>query len=111
MFELKVPNHLYDIDDIKEQFDQHPKLYLELYRKDITSEEKKDLIKHQKYIRFMCYQDEPDSRAYMRAYCRDISDMQPLHYLKALELILNNQTSILIEINYSTKAFMFCLQL
>ncbi len=106
-FSLTVPHKKYDIDEYKyKSFEEHVEIYMNLYLKDITSEEIIDLKNHTKYVRFMCFQDSPILRAYMLAYCRNCSDMTDEHKnLARIEDIPENH--ILGEINYSTKAFFF----
>ena len=106
-FSLEVPHKTYDIDEFKlKSFEEHIQIYMNMYLPDITSEEIIDLKNHKKYVRFMCFQDDPTSRAYMCAYCRKYDDMTREH--KELADIENIPMGyVLGEINYVKKAFFF----
>jgi hypothetical protein len=108
-FAMDVPCQCYDIDEFKYlSFDEHVDLYMKMYREKITDAEKIDLFAHKKYVRFMCFQDTPDSRAYMYAYCRSMDDMMPEHKKEAIEVLQNFKGSMILgEINYSKKGYFF----
>ena len=110
-FELNVPCKKYDIEPYKYLFNEHIEIYMSMYLPDITPEEKQDLRKRTKYVRFMCFQDEDTSPAYMYAYCRPISQMTPEHLAEATALLEQNLDMALGEINYATRAFFFLIKI
>lgn len=98
-FKLNVSCKEFIIDQYKnkpihEQLD----IFINLYRGHITLNELNDLKNKKKYIRFLLFQDNQDTDAYMYAYCRDINLMSNNHKEKIDNLNIN----ILGEINYST---------
>lgn len=106
-FELNKPNKLYDIDEHKYlPWIEQASIYIFKYLLEITDNEKNNLIKHKLYVRFMCYQDSPLSKAYMRAYCRPIHEMTLEHYEEALIMLeMNPPNTCLGEINYHKGQF------
>ena len=87
-FELNVLCKTYDIDDYKHlSMDDHIKIYMKMYEPDMTPDEINDVKNNIKYVRFMCFQDDDNSRAYMYAYCRYVYEMIPEHINEAKKLI------------------------
>jgi hypothetical protein len=108
-FDIRKPNKLYDIDEHKYlPWHQQAIIYTDVYKLELTEDEKNDLTNHITYMRFMCYQDSPTSRAYMRAYCRPMSEMIPEHY-DAAQIVPDDMC--IGEINIQTGHFFgFLLQ-
>ena len=100
MFQLTVPSITFDIDRYK--YDQHVDIYTELYWPQVSEVERKSLFEHETYMRFVCFQDKVDSKAYMYAYCRRVSDM--------MEQVAVPDGFYLVEICYVTKAYYFIVE-
>lgn len=104
---LSVPSICYNIDAYKYlDISTHIEIYVRMHVPNISQEDKSALLAKTKYLRFMCFQDEEDSDAYMYAYCRDISEMSPDHYAEAAIDKLQ-EGYCLGEINYATSAYFF----
>ena len=107
-FRLTVPCKEYDIDQYKfiETMDEQLEILVNMYLADINDQDLHDVLHQKSYIRFFLYQDEPDSKAYMYAYSRQISNMTECHKT-ILSHISHNE--ILGEINYTTRGYFFSL--
>lgn len=110
-FDINIPNKLYDVEAYKYlETRGHAEVYMAMYVEDITPEDKADVIKHKKYVRFICYQDTPKSRVYVRVYCRPINEMIPEHLTKAIRIIKTDRTRCLGEMNHTTSGYFFTFQ-
>ncbi len=103
-FKLSRLSYLWDVpkftDDV---FDILPISLLDLFLRDCREEDYKKLNKNS-YLRFMCYQDEPDSYPYIYAYIRGINECTEQHK-SILSRIPEDYLSC--EINFSTKGYFF----
>ena len=106
-FQLSVPCVEFDIDEYKHlSFEKHIDIYMNLFMPHIKDDEAATLRSHQSYVRFMCFQDDDDTKSYMYAYVRPISSMMPEHRQKAQVNTLM-ASEILGEINYATNGYFF----
>jgi hypothetical protein len=107
-FTLNVPHQEYNVDLYKyiEMIDEQLEIFVNMYLSDIADQDLQNILNKKAYMRFMLFQDEPDSPSYMYAYSRPISDMTEYH--KAILDCLDDK-EVLGEINYATKGHFFAL--
>ena len=107
-FGLNVICKTYDIDNYKKlSIDEHIKIYMKMYEPDMTFDELQEVKNHLKYVRFMCFQDDTNSRAYMFAYCRRVNEMLPEHIHEAQDILNKHPNMCLGEINYVNNGYFF----
>ena len=103
-----IKGMIYDIEGYKYlPVDTHIRIYVELAMPNLSDQEKDDIQKHRKYIRFMCVYDTTRSRCFMYTLCEPIHQIDPEYIGKAITMMKKDKDMVLGEINYKSKGYFF----
>lgn len=98
-FKLSKPAYLWDLPKDNVYIEQLVSNLIALFLRDAHADDCNRLLNDSTYLRFMLYQDAPDTCTYAYAYIRDIDECTYLSHKKVLTLQRANGTHLPCEVN------------